>query len=340
MALQSKLDDLLTAWRALTAQDDAEGWRTIAVAVDDSIRVLAGRRYPEDEEALLFGFSSIHVPPADRLPHGRGFTVTRIDIGNAGADRVWIALTRQPAGSLELFAMVAHDIISTLSALRDNDDERLFHAFLARIWAWQEFMKKGNEGILGPEAEVGLFGELELLRYVIEQGIDRSTAVAAWMGPLGGLQDYSFGTGAIEVKSTVSVAGFPATITSLEQLDDSLISPIYLMGIKLALEESGRTLPEQITDLRNSLLTDASARVMFDSRMLHAGYMESAAPHYKRRFSLSEARMFVINGTFPRLTRHNVPDAVRGARYEIDLDLVVSDSIHLTDALKNLGVVY
>lgn len=340
MALQSELDHLLAAWRALTAQNNAEGWRTIAIAIDGSIRVLAGRRYPENEEALLVGFSSIHVPPADRLPHGRGFTVSRIDIGTTGADRVWIALTRQPAGSLELFAMVAHDIISTLSALRGNDDERLFHAFLARIWAWQEFMKKGSDGILGPEAEVGLFGELELLRDVIEQGIDQSTAVAAWKGPLGGLQDYSFGTGAIEVKSTVSVAGFPATISSLEQLDDSLISPIYLVGIKLSVEESGRTLPEQITDMRNTHLTDASARAMFDSRMLHAGYMESAAPHYKRRFSLSQARMFEINGAFPRLTRNNIPDAIRSARYEIDLDSIVPGSLHLTDALKNLGVVY
>ncbi|MFZ5593734.1 MAG: PD-(D/E)XK motif protein [Pseudomonadota bacterium] len=339
MALQSKGEELLAAWRALTGDPGVEGWLTIPVAHGGPCYLLAGRRFPGNEEALLVGFASVWVPPVDQLPQGRGFLVSKAALGGDAADRVWIALCRQAAGSLDLFAMMADDVVSTLENLRGADDERLFHIFLARIRAWQDFMRRGGDCVLGPEAEVGLFGELELLRDLVSAGLPATVAVEAWQGPLDGVQDFALGTGAIEVKSTVSPSSFPATVGSLDQLDDSLIRPLFLAGVRLALTASGRTLPEQVNELRDLMRQELAALGAFDSRLLHAGFLDAPAEHYTRRFSRAGGKILHVSDGFPRLTRANVAIEIRRAHYEIDLDLVSTRDVGIEHALRQLGVI-
>ena len=338
MALQSERDELLAAWRALTGHCADEGWRTIPVAFGGPCRIRAGRHFPGNEEALLVGFSSGHIPPADQLPQGRGFLVSRADIEDEGTNLWWIALRRQSAGSLDLFAMMVVDVVGTLAGLANVNDGRTMQVFLARIRAWQEFMRRGADGVLSEEAEVGLFGEIEFLQQLIAAGLPPTVTIDAWKGPLDELQDFRVGTGAFEVKSTLSSRGFPAVIGSLEQLDDSLINPLYLVAVRLALGASGVTLPEKISDIRDSLTDDSPALACFNTRLLHAGYFNEFAERYIRRFTCTGSRLLRVCDDFPRLTRGSVAIAIREARYGIDLDLVPDGDIGLLDSLMQLGV--
>ena len=339
MALQSRREELLAAWRALAGNQEEEGWHTIPVAHGGPCRFLAGRRFPGNEEALLVGFNSVRVPSGEHLPEGRGFLVSRASLAGDGAERVWIALCRQSAGSLDLFAMMADDVVTTLQGLRNTDDERLFNMFLARIRAWQDFMRRGGDGVLSPEAEVGLFGELEFLHDLISADLPAASAVEAWQGPLDGIQDFILGPGAIEIKSTVSPSSFPATIGSLDQLDDSLTRPIFLVGIRLALTHSGRTLPDQVVALRNLMADEPAALSLFGTCLLHAGFLEGTANRYTRRFSRMATRMLHVTDGFPRLTRANVAIEIRRARYEIDLDLISTGDLEIGGVLKQLGMI-
>jgi hypothetical protein len=339
MALQSRREELLAAWRALAGNQEEQGWRTIPVAHGGPCRFLAGRRFPGNEEALLVGFNSIRVPPGDYLPEGRGFLVSRASLAGDGADRVWIALCRQSAGSLDLFAMMTDDVVTTLKGLGGADDDRLFNMFLARIRAWQDFMRRGGDCVLSPEAEVGLFGELEFLHDLISAGLPAASAVEAWQGPLDGTQDFILGPGAIEIKTTVSQSSFPATIGSLDQLDDSLTRPIFLAGIRLALTTSGRTLPDQVIGLRSLMADEPAALGLFGTRLLQAGFLEGTADRYTRRFSRMATRMLHVTDGFPRLIRANVAIEIRTARYDIDLDLISTGDLEIWHALRQLGMI-
>jgi hypothetical protein len=323
----------------LAGSQATEGWRTIPIVPVGPCRLLAGRHFPGNEEALLVGFIKIRIPPPAQLPHGRGFLVYEADLGVLAADRVWIALCRQNAGNLDLFSMMAHDVVATLEALKAADEERLFNVLLGRIWAWQDFMQRGGDGVLSPDAEVGLFGELETLRGLLSAGVPAPLAIEAWQGPLDGIHDFVLGTGAIEVKSTVSPNGFPARIGSLEQLDDSLIRPLFLAAVRLAIGESGRTLPEQAGAVRDVLGEQAASLGRFDTRLLHAGFLEAAADRYSRRFQCVESRVLLVSDAFPRLTRANVPIGILGARYELNLDLGAQANSTLGQALQELGVI-
>lgn len=339
MAPPSDGKEMQDAWRALDQASDREasGWKTIRVSAGRPCQVRAGRRFPENEEALLVGFKSMRLPKAEHLPTGRGFTVSEANLGPDGGDLRWVALCRLKAGSRELFSVMALDVADLLESCDKDQESVAFHAFLARIRAWQDFMQRGAGGVLAPEREVGLFGELHLLRTLLGAGMSPDLAVRAWQGPLGGLQDFVIGSGAIEVKSTVAVNTFPARVGSLEQLDEDLVASLYLAGIRLEVGQRGRSLPDAVADMRDLLEIDHLAKRDFESRLVHAGYLDSVAGQYSRQFEFVRSRLFHVIAPFPRLTRGVVPAGVVRAMYEIDLELCTSPEVELMTVLKELG---
>lgn len=337
MARRSDIERLQSAWRALAGGDRAEGWRTIPITVEGSCRLLAGRHFPGNEEAILIGFPSVRVPSDNNLPQGRGFRVARILGGSLSGAHAWVSLARQPAGSSDLFAMMAGDVVGLLEGRPSSSEDRLFGLFLSRIRAWQDFMERDREGILGPEAETGLYGELLVLSELVGAGISAACAVETWTGPLNGLHDFSSGSGAIEVKTTVSVNSFPAEVSSLEQLDPSLKQPLFLVGVRLAVISAGRTLPEIVGILRDRLAGDPPTLSVFDSRLLYAGYLDALADHYTRRFETVGMIVFEVTWSFPGLTRCKVDASIRKAHYELDLDVLNVPVVTFEQACAHLG---
>jgi hypothetical protein len=226
-----------------------------------------------------------------------------------------------------------------LESYSSSGEEKLFQLFLSRIRAWQNFMGRSQDSLLSQEAEVGLFGEMIVLKQIVQTGVPPGAALEAWQGPLDGLQDYMIGSGAIEVKTTVAASGFLATISSLEQLDETLRSPLFVAAVRLALGGSGKTLPELALEIKGLLRSDPDASGAFASCLVHAGYLENMSHKYLRRFTHSSTALLPVVTRFPRLTRQNVGMGIRSARYELDLELVMRDDVGLVQALQQLGAI-
>jgi hypothetical protein len=336
MARPSK--DFLLAWSSLSGDDAEHGWRSIALPPSGPLDVRAGRRSPDNAEAVLVGFPTAKIPAADKLPEGQGFSVERADLEGAG--KLWIALSRKSAGSTELFAAMSCDVIGALDdAVAAGDDEaRLARVCIGRVGAWQEFMRKGTQ-VLSPEAEIGLVGELVILGTIISAGVAAAQSIESWVGPHDGIQDFEIGTGALEVKATLSVKGFPAKIGSLEQLDDSVRQPLFVAGIRFRQVESGQNLPEFIAAMRAAIQGNAEAIRLLSDRLLAAGYIDSHEDRYPRRFILNDIRIVKVGEGFPRLTPGTAPAGITRAMYEIDLDKVPGDKVGVDAALKQLGAI-
>jgi hypothetical protein len=329
-------EEFLLAWSSLSGTDSGSGWHAIALPAAGPVELRAGRRSPDNAEAILLGFPSTRLAASEKLPEGQGFVVERADPENAG--QLWLALTRRSAGNGELFAAMACDVAGALddSAATGAGGDKLLRVFIGRVGAWQEFMRKGAQ-VLSPEAEIGLFGEITLLAILIDAGVPLPVAVASWEGPLDGVQDFRLGTGALEVKATLSAAGFPAKIGSLEQLDDSTRQPLFLVGVRLRQAETGHSLPDLIARMLKRVEQDAEAARLFSERLLAAGYLNGHAERYTRRFALVETRVIEVTDHFPRLTIGRVPHGITRAAYEIDLDKATHDSVDVVEALKKLG---
>ena len=163
-------NEFLMAWSSLSGDGAELGWQAIALPAAGFLELRAGRRSPDNAEAVLVGFPSAQLAAADKLPEGQGFAVERAD--PEGNGKLWLALTRKPAGSAELFAAMACDVVGALdeATAASVDEAKLVRIFVRRVGAWQEFMRKGAQA-LSPEAEIGLIGELTLLALIIEAGV-------------------------------------------------------------------------------------------------------------------------------------------------------------------------
>ena len=334
--MDKSIEEIKLSWSSLSDSPHATGWRSIAVSSPAHVALRAGRSFPGQEEALLVGFPSVTIAAAEKLPESQGFAVTRLEATTEAVQ--WLALARKSTGSFELFTAMVSDIVESLSAAEPNDEKSLLRIFLGRIRAWQEFMRKGAMA-LSPEAELGLVGELAALDAIIKEGVLASTALEGWLGPLDGIQDFHLGLGALEVEASTSPAGFPATIGSLEQLDDRVRQPLFVVGAKFRQIDSGRNLPTFIADLLASFGEDYECQRLFGERLLAAGYFTQHAERYSRRFVLNEIRVLQVLEGFPRLIQGSIPPGILGARYDIDLDRAPGERLTIGQALKRMGAV-
>jgi Putative PD-(D/E)XK family member, (DUF4420) len=338
MALQSDAEELQSAWRALADDARSSGWRTIPVLTGGPCPLMAGRRYPGNEEAIVVRFAAGTVPQSVQLPQGGGFNVTKLDSSSQNTGEVWIALSRQTGGNADLFLMMVVDVVGTLRALGNRDDIVVFHTILSRIAAWQAFMRGGRDRVLSAEAEVGLYGELEVLQALIDAGLTPRNALDRWKGPLDGLHDFVCEPGALEVKASVAAGVFRVNIGSLDQLDNSLIQPLFLTAVRLTMISGGTTLPEKIRRLRDRFSIDTDAVTIFGDLLLQAGFIDAVCDRYTRKFGLVGIQTFLVTEEFPRLTRNGISSAIRAARYEMDLDLATLPATDFADALSQLGL--
>lgn len=336
MARQS--DEFVMAWSSLSGDGPDAGWQTIAVTPAGLLELRAGRRAPDNAEAVLVGFPAARLAAADKLPEGQGFVLQRVNPDDNVM--LWLALTRKAAGSLELFTDMACNVTGALDCAVAASDNvaKLLRVFIGRVGAWQEFMRRGSQA-LSPEVEIGLVGELTMLLKVIEAGVSADAAVQGWLGPLDGVQDFELGIGALEVKSTLSSIGFPAHIGSLEQLDNSIRQPLFVVGTRLRQTDGGQSLPDFVAAAKGAAKSDPGAASALDDRLVAAGYFDAHADRYPRRFAVVSTLVIEVGDGFPRLTMGRVPHGVNKASYEIDLDKALGRRVDVPTALKEMKAI-
>lgn len=332
MALTIK-DELSLVWRSLARSEAGEGWRKIGIVSLNSMQVMAGVCNPGGYEAILISFKNLTATRIACFPQSRGFNVAHEKF--EGDDKVWITITRSPLGALDLFLLMAVDIIEYLKSSENITDSIRYQSLLGRIKAWQHFMKQGRDG-LTLEEELGLAGEIVVFDELVKSGLDIDTVLATWVGPENGLQDFEIGMGAIEVKSTLAEIDFPAKIFSLEQLDDSQRKPLLIAGCRFSLADSGKTLPDFIKLLEDSTNFDIRKIQLLELKLIAAGYHHSHAERYTRKMIVSELSFWLVDSIFPRLVAGNVPSEVRSVNYTIDLSFIRSKIDSLDTVLKML----
>ncbi|MDE8743014.1 PD-(D/E)XK motif protein [Pectobacterium polaris] len=335
MARQS--EEFILAWLSLSSDSEVPGWQAISLPSAGAVELQAGRRSPDNSEAVLFSFPTARLARAEKLPEGKGFLVEKAEA--MGMNDLLLALTRQEDGNLELFTSMVCDVVGAIDegVAEGVAESGLLRILVRRVLAWQQFMSRGLSP-LGPEAELGLMGELYFMTLLFDSQLPPMEVLSAWVGPDDAPQDFFLGEGAIEVKATMSSSGFPVRISSLEQLDDAVASPLFLAALRFARLEEGFTLPEIVAEIELRLRGEPAAVNFFCERLMLVGYSGAHVSNYTRRFQPKEKLYFSISESFPRLTLGSVPIGVTRALYEINLDHAGDFLTELDVVLKKLGV--
>ncbi|PLR50750.1 PD-(D/E)XK motif protein [Chimaeribacter arupi] len=329
MAPLSKAD-LLAAWSALNntyGGDTERGWRGIQLLGQRGCIFYAGRHQPDNEEIVVIIFSRLSLQNMPPFPAGKGFRIEVTGLKEGLSNGLMIR--RQQSGNRELFTTMVLDVINALIDSEISENSTQLALLRQRIKLWQKFMER-EQRPLSQKEEIGLFGELTCLQQLLLSDMDHLTVVKAWVGPLHGLQDFKFGNSVLEVKSTTADNDFCVTIQSLEQLDYRRVENLVLCGYRFNENPSGQTLNQLVTQLQQILKGNSMAGSVFESALCHAGYFSSHREFYTRRLLLCAGYCWQIDDSFPCLTQDNVSPAVISAKYQLELQPLLSSSHELS----------
>lgn len=327
-------EGILRSWRVLARQERGEDWQFVHLADIGPVSIEVGCRFPGGREALIVSFPRATFLGPGGLPDGKGFDVLLLRDEAAFRDRVAISLVRRLEGSLDIFTVMATDLLRCLETVGTNNPRDLADAFIGRVSDWQSFMSRKRRP-LSSEKQLGLMGELWVLDRLMQTKLGAS-AVDCWQGPLHAAQDFLVGAGAVEVKSSLTGRTFLARINSLEQLDADR-SPLFIAALRFDVLDDGIDLVGMVAHLRE-LTAEAGLSRVFEALLLLSGYEDDHAEHYRRKLGLLDARAFRVCQEFPCLRRQTIPQQVRKVVYTLDIDALEQPALMLNDALTEFGI--
>ena len=306
---------------------DIDQWREIDEPTSPDREILR-RVGPEHDldfyRGRLFGggyFLRLVVdsePPSQLvLPSLSNITIT-LHSGLGGRSELTVTLTSPDY--LELFRALCADLISSARFMKRADEGHALSAVVARILRWQGLLTGKRGGVLDAGEQLGLFGELVILRDIFLTRTDGFSAMSAWRGPSGAEQDFQFAGWLFEVKSQMASSDRLIRISSAHQLD--LVSGnigLFHQVFSTSGEATGEgcTLRQLVDDIRQLVLDESAAAVdLLQARLMEAGY-EPLEEYDVEKLVLTRRSAYEVTESFPRISASDLRAGIGNVRYEL-----------------------
>lgn len=220
-----------------------------------------------------------------------------------------------PPSHERVFSPLCREIISAIC----EDGRDPWRALTAIVRAWQSAWKPVRPE-MDKTTQIGLFGELVVLRYLLIPALGPS-AVSSWSGPEYERHDFVLDHLHIEVKTTRRSRA-EHEISRLDQLHVPPDKELLLVSIRLEETAAGReTLATQLDAVIDELRGDAAALDSFMAKMVNVGWSDEIRTSGElMRFEVRDSGIFPVDEGFPRLPESFAPPSgVVSLRYTIDL---------------------
>ena len=199
-------------------------------------------------------------------------------------------------------------------------DSKPAKAIITRFSRWQRLLERSHSGLLDESAIRGLIGELMFLVHFALPAYGPVPALEGWVGPLDAEQDFRYPDSIFEVK-TLCPSALNVKISSAEQLEDAGC-PFQLVTVVLNSSERGDAgsfcLPDIVNDLRQRFEGDPLVRMLFEERLLSAGYLDHEG-YQNHIYQSGGFRRFCVKEGFPRIVRSSLPAGIGRVTYELNL---------------------
>lgn len=216
----------------------------------------------------------------------------------------------------EIFILFIEDIIKSLMGV-NNSDEALF-AISNRINYWKKLFGKYSNGLLTPEQQRGLFGELYFLNKLLQNSSQFSKVINAWQAPTGANQDFYFNEKAVEVKTSKSNKPI-IKISNEFQLDCTGLVSLYIAFFKLnEYPDDNHTLLDLIKEIRKSLHLNTEQLKSFNLKLESLGVVPETEEEYSTTgYIVREEKYYQVSEEFPKIIKSMVSEEISKISYEI-----------------------
>ncbi len=311
-------------WSAAAARPPTSAFRTAAVGTEAAHGPLLAAVDIADRRCLLVPIAPKHTLKED--VDGRAVTLRRRALEDEHSIRTYACLELVDTRLSDLFTALCIEIVERVSATPD----KAVAALRTVLSDWRALLAGAREA-LTPSALAGLFGELHVLRQLLEAD---PGAVAFWTGPTGTAQDFHRGVDAIEVKTSVSPEGRRIRVNGVDQLDVVPPGRLVLRWLRL---RTGRGM--SVPELVDAILAKADDAQAFGKLLLAVGYREAEREIYSRQtFEVVEERAYEVGPGFPRivppgLTGDAVLPGLGPVEYVVDLDSAAAEARRMDDSV-------
>lgn len=330
MSKVSIREELRSKWQAAAEVGSAGSeWRAIALSIAAPVKLLAGIREPDARIALLLETPLSTAPRTVLRTQSEAVSLTDQRRQEEGLMRLAITLERDD--STDVFEVLVADLAEVAS--NTTSPQSAIATIVRQLEAWQACLRSHRRG-LSREEQIGLLGELAILRLVAEE-LGLSHAVASWKGPLDAIHDFSHAGTALEVKAVLG-AGNHLRISKLNQLETEGLNRLLVVRPRFRELPDGPTITDLIASLR-TVITQQAAEVLsdFDELLIRAGVRDTS-PHGDQllRAELESILAYDVREEFPRLTFESVPIGIVDGTYVVDERAVASFCIDQTELRK------
>jgi hypothetical protein len=300
----------------IRTQGNSSGYIIRNSSQDPDCRTVCAVSSDDLKAHLLVSCSPANQPKGGKLPTLRGFEAKSVFFN--GVDYIAISVVDSHGTDM---AKIAEAVLLLVAeeAPKGVGERQTAEAIITSIIKLQNLFTN-NGGPLGPEARVGLFAELEVLKDWLIRSVGPEAAIKAWTGPKAAPQDFQAEGCAIEVKATRSSLPQRIKISSERQLETRNLNRLFLVRFSVDEKPSqGVTLPRAVLQLRSLLQSNPLELLDFNNLLTRVGYHDHHESHYQgEEYAIRERFVYEVTEGFPRIIESQLPAGLGKVSYEID----------------------
>ncbi|NDK57690.1 PD-(D/E)XK motif protein [Pontibacter fetidus] len=233
------------------------------------------------------------------------------------ADFILLSLCLQDHNFEDIFNTLLGDIITHVIDV--SDSQLVLRQFLNRVDKWHALLEKAISNGLTSEEQRGLFGELFLLRKLLNVFPEAESPLRAWVGPEKAIRDFQYGEVAIEVKTSHGNNHQRIHISNERQLDTSTLEHLYLFHLSMETQQlAGESLNELVDSILLILQDNFKLHSHFQLKLAQAGYLPAHRELYNTKgYIIRSEAYYEVKSTFPRIEENDLRHGVGDVRYSI-----------------------
>ena len=212
----------------------------------------------------------------------------------------------------DTFCVFCNDIIE---ATKTTTDEAMgYRVLVNRYYSWRR-MFQGKPNKLQESDIMGLIGELLFLRDFMIPTYGEDIALLSWSGSELTHKDFSLKDCWYEVKA-ISTGKGSVKISSLEQLQSSIEGELAVFQLeKMSPVYDGVTLNKLANGLLDTMSNDFNRDSLLNKLADNGFDFDNSYDEYVYEVTVGER--YQVTASFPKLTTHDVSEAICRAQYDI-----------------------
>jgi len=228
-----------------------------------------------------------------------------------------LLLLLQEPSLADVFTLFVDDVLQQFG--RAQDAGQAANILHRRFEHWQQLFARLSSDLIGLEKQRGLYGELLVLRRLLDQNPGNPAVWDYWRGPFSAIHDFSNNGIALEVKT--SVASSPTMhISSEAQLDNLGWNTLMLCLVHLTEIRGG---PNTLSALIEELLARAAVGSplinVLRTKLLKVGV---DSMHYDQfaevGYEVRDFYFYHVTEEFPAIRRSSLNNAIGTVSYELE----------------------